>query len=71
VHEIRVNRDRFERKVEAGTDDWMKLLQEELHYRYSLLYYPNYQTKESGRGRVRVTWCMQGFGGEARRKENT
>ena len=28
----------------------MKLLEEELHYLYSLLYYPNYQTMGSGGG---------------------
>jgi len=71
VHEIRVKRDRFEPRVEEGTDNRMKQLKEELHYLYSLLYYQNYQTKESGRGRARATWCMQGFGGEAWKKENT
>jgi hypothetical protein len=64
-------RDRFEPKVEEGTEDWMKLFKEELHYLYSLLYYPNDQTKENGRGRARTTWCIQDFGGDTWKKGNT
>jgi len=71
VPESRVMRDRLEPKVEEGTEDWMKMLKEELHHLYSLLYCPNDQTKENGRGRARATWCIQGFGGDAWKKENT
>jgi hypothetical protein len=55
--------DILEPKVEEGAEDWMKLLQEELHGLYSSLYYPGDQTKENERGRA--TWYIQGFGEDA------
>jgi hypothetical protein len=69
--ESSVMRDIFEPKVEEGTEVWMKLLKEEIHYPCSLIIRIIQQTKENGRGRARATWCIQGFGGEACKKENT